>query len=91
MPSESSDNRLDGNAAAGLLGAIFPFEMTLAVAVCDGCGAMGQVAALTVYADAPGLIARCPGCEAVLMRVVEGRGRYWLDMRGLRSLELVDA
>lgn len=90
MVSEPSDNRLDGNAAAGLLGAIFPFEMTLAVAICDGCGATGQVASLTVFTEAPGLIARCPGCGAVLMRVVEGRGRYWLDLRGLRSLELVE-
>lgn len=90
MLSNARDDRLDGNAAAGLLGAIFPFEMTLAVAVCDSCGATAQVASLTVFAQAPGLIARCPGCEAVLLRVVEGPGRYWLDLRGLRSLELVD-
>ncbi|HEX5167257.1 MAG TPA: DUF6510 family protein [Thermomicrobiales bacterium] len=89
MSGDLTDTRLDGNAAAGLLGAIFPFEMTLAVAVCDGCGATAQVAALTVYAQAPGLIARCPGCQAVLLRVVEGPDRYWLDLQGLRSLELV--
>ena len=91
MVSNVADNQLDGNAAAGLLGAIFPFEMTLAVAVCDHCGATGQVASLVVFAQAPGLIVRCPGCEAVLLRVVEGPGRYWVDLRGLRSLELVDA
>jgi hypothetical protein len=91
MAVDSTDTQLDGNAAAGLLSAIFPFEMTLAVAVCDGCGATAQVAALSVYAQAPGLVARCPGCQAVLLRIVEGPGRYWLDLRGLRSLELVDA
>ena len=91
MNSDLSDDRLDGNAAAGLLGAIFPFEMTLAVAVCDHCGAVGHVAELTVFAHAPGLVARCPGCEAVLLRVVEGPGRYWLDLRGLRSLELIES
>ena len=91
MASERSDSRLDGNAAAGLLSTIFPFEMTLAVATCDRCGATGQVATLTVYTDAPGLVARCPGCEAVLLRIVEAHDRYFLDLRGLRSLELVNA
>ena len=91
MSSNVSDNLLDGNAAAGLLGAIFPFEMTRAVGVCDHCGAMAQVATLTVYTQTPGVIVRCPGCQGVLMRVVEAPGRYWIDLRGLRSLELVIA
>lgn len=90
VTTEQSDNRLDGNAAAGLLGAIFPFEMTLAVSVCDGCGATGPFAALTVFAQAPGLVVRCPGCGAVLLRVVEAPGRFILDLRGLRSLQLVN-
>jgi hypothetical protein len=91
MAVDGSTTRLDGNAAGGLLGSIFPFDMTVATAVCDGCGARGQVASLTLYADAPGIVLRCPGCEAVLLRVVEGHGRYWLDLRGLRSLELIDS
>ena len=33
------ENKLDGNAAAGTLQAIFPFDMTLAQATCTGCGA----------------------------------------------------
>jgi len=90
MDRETTDGRLDGNAAGGLLGAIFPFDMTVAKAVCDACGSSGQVATLSLYSDAPGIVLRCPGCEAVLLRVVEGRGRYWLDLRGLRSLELVE-
>lgn len=89
IAEEPTAARLDGNAAAGLLGAIFPFEMTLAVGTCAGCGAMAQFATLTVFTQAPGLVVRCPGCESVLLRVVEGTGRYWLDLRGLRSLELV--
>lgn len=91
MLSDGTDTRLDGNAAGGLLGSIFPFDLTIATAVCDGCGATGQVASLTLYADSPGVVLRCPGCEAVLLRIVEGPGRYWLDLRGLQSLELVDA
>ena len=33
------ENKLDGNAAAGILQEIFPFEMTLVQATCTGCGA----------------------------------------------------
>ena len=32
------ENKLDGNAAAGTLQEIFPFEMTLAQVTCTGCG-----------------------------------------------------
>ena len=32
--------RLDGNAAAGLLGEVFAGEVTTAVGTCDGCGAV---------------------------------------------------
>ena len=42
------ENKLDGNAAAGILQAIFPFEMTMAQITCTGCGttmAMGATAA----------------------------------------------
>jgi hypothetical protein len=33
------EHKLDGNAAAGTLQEIFPFEMTLVQATCTGCGA----------------------------------------------------
>jgi hypothetical protein len=80
--------RLDGNAAAGLLREVFAVEMTLASGTCDGCGAVEPVGAVAVYAHAPGTVLRCPHCEAVLMRIVTDGSRYWLDLRGLRSLEL---
>jgi hypothetical protein len=41
-----------------------------------------------VYAHAPGVVIRCPHCESVLMRIVSGGGRYWLDLRGVRYLEI---
>jgi uncharacterized protein DUF6510 len=80
--------RLDGNAVAGLLGEIFTPEMTGASGCCEGCGAIEQVGALSVYAHAPGVVIRCPHCESVLMRIVSGGGRYWLDLRGVRYLEI---
>ena len=38
--------KLDGNAAAGTLQEIFPFEMTLAQITCTGCGTTNMIGAL---------------------------------------------
>jgi hypothetical protein len=81
---------LDGNALGGLLGQVFLAEITAAVASCDGCGAVEAFGALTVHSNAPGAVVRCPHCGVVLLRVVRAEGRCWLDMRGLRWLELHD-
>jgi hypothetical protein len=81
------DRKLDGNAIGGLLREIFAMEMTAARGTCAGCGAVNEVARVTVYVHAPGTVARCPDCEQVLMRVVRGKGRYWVDLTGLRCLE----
>ena len=85
---ETRDLKLDGNAIAGELFELFGVEMTVATGVCGGCGAVDLVARLDVYVHAPGIVVRCPHCEAVLMRVVRGRDRVWLDLRGVRSLEI---
>ena len=84
------ERRLDGNAMAGLLQEVFRVEMTSAMAICAGCGAMNPVARIDVYADAPGMVARCPTCGQVLLRVVHGRGRMWLDPSGIACVELAD-
>jgi Family of unknown function (DUF6510) len=80
--------KLDGNAAAGALQDVFALEVTAAIGTCDGCGAAGAVGELMLYAQAPGLVFRCPECDAVVLRIVTDGTRYWLDARGLRSLEL---
>ena len=82
------ENKLDGNAAAGTLQEIFPFEMTLVQATCMGCGTTNVIGALAVYKHGMGTVVRCPSCDTVLIRVAEAKGRYWLDMRGLRVLEI---
>jgi hypothetical protein len=79
--------RLDGNAAAGILREVFASEMTTAVGTCGGCGAVDAVGAVHVYVSA-GVVLRCPSCESVLMRIVETETRLWVDLTGLRSLEL---
>ncbi len=85
---ESADLMLDGNAIGGLLGEVFVSEITVARSTCAACGAIREVGALHVYANVPGTVVRCPGCEAVLMRVARAEGRLWLDLQGVRCLEL---
>ena len=85
---EGDDRRLDGNAAGGLLGEVFPFEMTTAEVVCAGCGARAPVGAVMVYAHGMGMILRCAGCDTALIRIARTRGRYWLDLRGTSSLRI---
>jgi hypothetical protein len=82
-----NDLMLDGNAAAGVLQEIFAVEMTVAVGTCDCCGAAGEVARVQLYRGA-GLTLRCPSCEAVLMKIVTSGTRTWVDLRGLRTLQL---
>jgi hypothetical protein len=85
---DTADLKLDGNAVAGLLGEVFVEDVTVARSTCASCGAVREVGALHVYANAPGAVVRCPGCEAVLLRIARAEGRIWLDLRGVRSLEL---
>ncbi len=73
------ENKLDGNAAAGILQEIFPFEMTLVQATCAGCGLTNAIGALAVYMHGMGTVIRCPACDSALIRVVHAqRGRYSL-------------
>jgi hypothetical protein len=82
------ENKLDGNAAAGILQAIFPFEMTLVQATCAGCGTTNAIGATAAYMHGMGTVIRCPSCDRVLIRVAQARGRYFLDMRGVRILQV---
>jgi ribosomal protein S27E len=82
------ENKLDGNAAAGMLQEIFPFEMTLAQVTCTGCGTTNVIGATAAYMHGMGTIIRCPMCDNVLIRIVQARGRSLLDMRGVRVLEM---
>ena len=90
LAASVDERRLDGNAIGGLLREIFAMEVTSAVGTCATCGAVNEVARLQVYVHAPGTVVRCPACEAVLMRIVHGKGRYWVEMRGVRSLEFAE-
>jgi hypothetical protein len=83
-----NDDKLDGNAMAGILGEVFPFDVTMVESQCTGCGAVEALAREMVYADAPGMVMRCLHCNTVLIRVAQGGGRTWLDMRGVVCLQI---
>jgi hypothetical protein len=78
---------VDGNDLAGAVGELFSADITVARGRCVACGREGMIAEAHVYNQAPGVVARCPGCEEVLLRLVRGPGRAWLDVRGLSYLE----
>jgi hypothetical protein len=34
------------------------------------------------------MVARCPSCDAVVLRLVRGPGRVWLDLHGMAYIEM---
>jgi len=80
---------VDGNQLAGPLAEIFAIDLTGARGGCAHCGLAARMAEARVFDDlGPGLVARCRGCEGVLLRVVRAPDRAWLDLSGLNYLEL---
>ena len=83
------EQRLDGNAAAGALGEVFAFEATTAGYACDACGGTGVLGTAMVYeVRGLGTIVRCPGCDNVLVRLVQNPGRHMIDLRGTKYLQI---
>jgi hypothetical protein len=82
------DEHYDGNALAGPLSEIFAVDITAASSCCAHCGRTGAVAELRLYTRAPGLVARCQGCDEVVLRLVRVRDEVWLDLRGSTSLRI---
>jgi hypothetical protein len=91
LAPREDDQRLDGNAAGGMLDTIFAFEMTMAMATCAGCGSRSPVGAVMAYMHGMGTILRCPSCDTPLIRIAHMRNRYFLDLRGVRVLEIAEA
>jgi hypothetical protein len=82
------ERRLDGNAAGGLLGEVFALEMTMVEGTCDQCGAVAHVGEAMAYISEIGTVLRCASCDNALIRISRGSGRYWLDLRGVRYLQI---
>lgn len=78
----------DGNVLAGPLSEIFAVDLTAALSRCAHCDNTGAVATLRVYGRAPALVARCPACGEVVLRIVRSPSNTWLDLRGTVTLNI---
>jgi len=79
---------LDGNAVAGALSEIFGAEMTVNEAECASCGQVHAVGAMLAFTQAPGIVLRCPSCEAVMVRIVRTPRGTYVDVRGAAYLRM---
>lgn len=82
------DNHLDGNTLAGALSAVLLGDLTAAIAECAGCGRTERVAALPVFGAPMGLVARCPGCDHVMLGYTELPAGRTLQVAGTAALRL---
>jgi len=50
--------------------------------------ATNPLGATAAYMHGMGTIVRCPVCDTALIRLAHVKGRYFLDMRGVRVLQI---
>ena len=55
---------------------------------CAGCGSLGVLGQTTVHRSAMGSVARCRGCDTVLVTVVESGTRRWVGLPGARTMSV---
>jgi hypothetical protein len=79
---------LDGNSLAGPLAEFFTFDVTTAVARCEGCGSVAELARAMVYLCGAGSVVRCSSCGHVLMTLVESDDRAWIRFTGMGAIQI---
>ncbi len=87
-PTSDIPRYVDGNAAAGILAQMFSTDITDAMGTCRLCGHRAAIGQVRAYVDAPGVVLRCSECDHILMRWTVTPTATWLEMPGLRSLEM---
>ena len=70
MARSNDDLTLDGNAVGGTLSEVFGEDLTGAEGTCPDCGTAGPVGTLRAYTNGPGIVLRCPACDAVQLVIV---------------------
>ena len=76
-------DHVDGNALAGPLSELFETDMTSELGRCAHCGDVSPIGRALVYADAMGWVARCVGCDGVLLVICPGPDGPVLHTPGL--------
>ena len=61
-------------------------DPSTAVSTCAHCKNSAPLAEHLVYANAPALVLRCPGCLQVVLRCASDRAGVRLEMSGVRLL-----
>lgn len=84
-------DHVDGNALAGPLSELFRFDLTTTSGQCRHCGDVTVLARAMVYVDPSGYVVRCCSCGDVLLTVVTGPERTWLDLGGISGLQIPTA
>lgn len=79
---------VDGNALAGPLAEFFTFDVTMAMARCNGCGNVAELARAMVYTSAAGTVVRCGNCDQVIATLVESGDRAWIGFSGVSAIEV---
>ena len=79
------DQHIDGNGIAGLLAEAFGADVTAAPRRCVDCGLTSVLGAHRVHRGA-GIVVRCPGCDAVALRIGEVDDRLMVTWSGVLSL-----
>jgi hypothetical protein len=82
------ETMLDGNAAAGILDAIFGADMTALPGQCAHCGNVAPLGTTHAWMEGPGIVLRCAICAGVVIRVVETPDARYIDARGAAYLRL---
>ena len=77
---------IDGNGVAGLLSEITDAEMTTVVRTCQSCGDRRMIGEHHAYRG-PGVVLRCPSCEAIAAIVGVHERRLHVEWRGTYTVE----
>ena len=80
---------LDGNAAAGALGSLFAFDVTMATIYCANCDSSGPLAELRFFGSPLAMVLRCRWCEAVNLRLLETGRTTNIDFSGTARIEFM--
>jgi hypothetical protein len=83
-------DRLDGNAAAGILREVFAVEMTTSSCTCAACRQSSPVSALLLYGGATGAVLRCPRCEALVLCITRVRSGHVIELQGIVHVGVAD-
>ena len=86
----TGDIHAHGDDMGGSLTKLFGQEMTDVNACCADCGAVNELASLTLYEEAHGKVMRCPECASVMFVAAEGLAGLRFSFGSVQWVETVE-